>query len=69
MHVAIIQNDEVENELDIMWHCASCTRTLYGWSQKQYEAIKCLVDEQKPIPVSEEVSNSTHFGKYVKDNY
>lgn len=66
MYIAILQGEEVENEIDILWCCASCVMTKYGWSKDQYAFVKSIIQANKPIPVPPETNSDAEFGKYIK---
>lgn len=65
MYISVIQDDEVENEIDIQWHCQGCCKTTYGWSDDQYEFVKKFVEEDKPIPIPFGIDTASKFGMYI----
>lgn len=65
MFVAILQGQDVENELEIVWHCAECSMNYYGWTKEQYQFVEDAIKNNKPIQVPEKVVTSIDFGKYI----
>lgn len=66
MFIAILQGGEVENELDIVMHCADCVARSYGWSNQQYKTILSAIKANKVIQVPIEVDSIDKFVEHVK---
>jgi hypothetical protein len=67
MFIAIVQANEVENEINIEWCCRDCTMKAYGWNDKQYDFVHALVTNSKPVPVTAEVDKTADFGSFIKN--
>ncbi len=66
MYIAVIQDEEVEDEINIESCCRDCTVQAYAWSEKQYQYVFALIKEEKPVPVPAEVTSAREFGIYIK---
>jgi hypothetical protein len=62
MFIAILQDGEVENEVDVDLCCAVCSK----WSVGQFNFVTGLIAQEKPIPVPAEVDNAKAFREYIK---
>jgi len=65
MYIAILQDGEVENEINVDLCCNNCSRTRYNWSTAQFNFVRDFADKEKPFPVPAEVDDLASFAKYI----
>ena len=66
MYIAILQDGEVENEVNVDLCCASCAHGTYRWTAAQYDFVNEQSQKEKPIPVPHDVDNIGRFAEYIR---
>jgi hypothetical protein len=66
MNIAVIQDEEVENEYQIHMCCDICARDHHELNAKQYTWLKAFTDAKKPVPVPSSVSNLDEFIAFIQ---
>lgn len=66
MNIAVVYEDDTENEFEIEICCASCAMNSHAWTMAQFDFVCKKMNENQAIKIPSSVISEKEFIQFVR---